>query len=209
MWLCCQCMHLHGWKRSCKGREGVVHGAVIAGSLNGAEVDFLIHGLDRPDELSVECSSFTSAAACEVVIEDGADIVRSLSTDLLNTVFQKQFTTVTCIPHQCRLAFSRALKVCLDRVIVNPGNLSAWLQLILLPICTLTLFKPRRSAKKKSGNRRHLQIASIKQALATWKDPNGCFTMVNKLLQQPVLIGLKKEDLKKQGAANLMVCRRR
>lgn len=182
-----------------------MHGDVVAGPSNGAgaRACFLINGLAKPVEVGVVCLSTTSAANCVASLENGSEAVEVLSTDLLSTVLHRQFTTVTCIPHQCRLALSRALKTFLDRVIVIPDNLSAWLRLILLPICTLSLFKPRSAAEEKSGNRKCIQVAEINQALSVWKEPNGCYVLVNNLLHQPVHMRSMKADLKKQGASNL------
>ncbi|XP_026451691.1 uncharacterized protein LOC113352022 [Papaver somniferum] len=45
----------------CKGRDGVVHGEVIAGPLNdAAEADFLLHGLDKPIEVSADCLGYST-----------------------------------------------------------------------------------------------------------------------------------------------------
>lgn len=185
-------MRLHGWKKACNCRRGVahgdvLHGDVVAGPFNIEGVEFLLHGLDKPVGENGECSSLivadtgddvsvcgmglTEAAVVDDVSEIGADMVSedddivAISTELLNVVLQRQLTTVTSIPHKCRLAFSRTLKYFLDRVITCLGNMIVWLKLVLLPICTLTLFQPRTSAEKKSGNRKRLQVMSINQAL--------------------------------------------
>ncbi|XP_026450130.1 uncharacterized protein LOC113350228 [Papaver somniferum] len=134
--------------------------------------------------------------------------VLCIGRSLLDQVQVSVFYYTDC-QNQLRLAFSRELKVCLDRVIVSPNNLSAWLQRILLPICTLTLFKPRSSSEEKLGNQKRLQVAAIINALSVWKEPNGCFILENKLLQKPVRTGVRKSDSKKQGSANLLACQKK
>lgn len=88
-----------------------------------------------------------------------------LSLELLNSAFQRYVSTVSCIPHQCKLAFSRTLKFCLDAVLSSPDNISAWIRLLLLPIGTLQVYRPKCSAEEKSGMRRKLQVRAINQAL--------------------------------------------
>lgn len=146
MWLCCRCMHLHAWSMPCRGRQGVVHGEVIVGPLNGDGEDFLLHSLVKPgSSASLTLSNVVSCVDSTNGVESlllSVDTGVLLSTDLLNVIFQRQFTTVKCIPHQCRLSFSREVKHCLDRVIASPGNIFMWIQILLLPFCTLTLFRP-------------------------------------------------------------------
>lgn len=101
---------------------------------------------------------------------------------MLNLIFQKRFTTIVSIPPPCRLHFSRTLKSALDKVLYNYLDLSTWLQLLLLPICTLNLYMPMCSREERAGTRKRLQIESINQALFQWKESNGCVHIVEKLL---------------------------
>lgn len=68
-------------------------------------------------------------------------------------------------------------------MIVKLLDLCAWLNLLLLPVCTLNLYMPKNSNKERSGVRKKLQIASINEALATWKEPYGCYSLVQKVLE--------------------------
>ncbi|XP_026410732.1 uncharacterized protein LOC113305956 [Papaver somniferum] len=78
---------------------------------------------------------------------------------------------------------------------------------------TTQLYRPRSYAEAKSGNRKRLQVAATNHALSVWKEPGGCYALATKLLQHHVHSGSKKTDsetdLKKQGTANLMACRRK
>lgn len=47
MWLCSLCMTLHAWRTPCKGLVGVLH-EYIAGPVNGASANILIHGIVKP-----------------------------------------------------------------------------------------------------------------------------------------------------------------
>lgn len=123
LWLCGKCMHLHAWSMPCRGREGAVHGE--AGPLNRDGAVFLLHGLTKLVGAVPECLAPTIDAVCDAssldsdaLADDDDNYGVVLSTDLLNAIFQRQFTTVKCIPHQCRLGFSRELKFCLDKVML-------------------------------------------------------------------------------------------
>lgn len=101
MWVCCRCLHLHAWRISCKGKEGSIHKDIIAGPFNGEGDDFLFHGLDFSAESSAVGQGFSEVT----VASEGNDVdvvaesACSLSTEVLNSVLQRQFQTVTCIPH--------------------------------------------------------------------------------------------------------------
>ncbi|XP_026435092.1 uncharacterized protein LOC113332797 [Papaver somniferum] len=197
MWLYCRCMHLHAWSMSCNGKEGVIHGDVVSGPLNGEDAEYLFHGLAISSEVNAVCSDTSNVMVCVASEVNDGDVAEEpacpLSTELLNSVFQRQFTTVTCIPHQCRLSFSRTLKFCLDKVILNPANSNAWLQLISLPIFTLALYRPKNSAEEKSGKRKRLQVAAINHVLSIWKEPNGCRVLVEKCYSSLSVLGLSKK----------------
>ncbi|GKC36716.1 hypothetical protein Tco_1049100 [Tanacetum coccineum] len=46
------------------------------------------------------------------------------------------FTTVKCIPHGCRLAFSQALKIVLCKVVAQPDSVDAWVSSIVKSLAT-------------------------------------------------------------------------
>lgn len=172
MWLCIKCLQVHAWKKTCASKSHPAE--IIAGPLNEAScANFLIHGTAKPlasSNLSEE-STPTNAAI-------------DLTVDLLNLIFQKQVRTIASIPHQCRLQFSRTPKSALDKVILQPANLHAWLQLLLLPICILNIYIPKCSTEERSSNRKRLQVAAINQAIQTWNEPNGCSRMIQNFLSQ-------------------------
>ncbi|GJU86042.1 hypothetical protein Tco_1293588 [Tanacetum coccineum] len=85
---------------------------------------------------------------------------------LLDRVFSLPIMTVKSIPHSCRMAFSHALAAALGKVAATPTSIEAWVKLLLLPRCTLRVFKPSNHQERKSGNRKSLQCHSIQRALA-------------------------------------------
>lgn len=125
-------------------------------------------------------------------------------------VFQKRFTTIASIPPPCGLNFSRTLKAALDKVLTNPKELSAWLHLLMLPICTLNLYMPKCSKEERSGVRKKLQMDSINQALVRWKKSNRCINIIEQLLaaskqdSQP-----SKPTRKKKFSPNLQACKKK
>ncbi|XP_026383543.1 uncharacterized protein LOC113279040 [Papaver somniferum] len=124
-------------------------------------------------------------------------------------MLQRQITTTVSIPPHCRLHFSRTLKSSLDFVIANPTNLVVWLRLLLLPICTLNLYEPKRSSEERSGNRRKLQAAAINSALLTWKEPSGCYILVQQLLDLTKQPPKQRVASKKKSSKNLVACRKK
>ncbi|RZC52083.1 hypothetical protein C5167_020504 [Papaver somniferum] len=57
MWLCFKCLHIHAWKKPCKSDS---HPAdIIAGSLNGNDAYFLIHGVSRPQAIAATTTEAT------------------------------------------------------------------------------------------------------------------------------------------------------
>ncbi|XP_026410257.1 uncharacterized protein LOC113305438 isoform X1 [Papaver somniferum] len=203
MWLCMKCLRIHAWRKTCTSE---LHKAdVIAGLFNGNGADFLIHGVSKPQAVS----SYDSA------VESGNtgdnDAVVGLSLDMLNTVFQRRITTTASVPPPCRLQFSRALKSSLDLVIAQPDNLQAWLQLLLLPACTLNRYVPSCTSEERSGTRKKLQITAINQSLCTWREPNGCAALVHKILglSKPSTAVSKPAKEKKKVSANFSACKKK
>ncbi|XP_026421300.1 uncharacterized protein LOC113317402 [Papaver somniferum] len=95
----------------------------------------------------------------------------ALSLELLNEVFQRQFTTISSIPPPC-----------------NPKN----------------------SSEERPDNRKKLQITAIHKALVDWREPNGCLTLISRLLELPKRqqpSKLKSKQL--QDSATLDACRKK
>lgn len=175
MWLCLKCMHIHAWKKACMSNSRPAD--VIAGPLNGNGADFIIHGVVKPPYNA--SSSYATNTDSNPL--DAPDAVL-LTMEMLDRVMRKHITTIISIPPPCRLQFSQTLKAALDNVISKPMHLDAWLQLLLLPVCTLNLYVPKYSSEERSGNRRKLQVAAINQDFMLWNEPEGCFKLTQKLL---------------------------
>ncbi|KAK2455796.1 hypothetical protein QL285_003218 [Trifolium repens] len=105
-----------------------------------------------------------------------------LDAKVLERVLQVPICTVKSIPHSCRLPFSRALKEALYKVVVEPSSIGAWVQLLLLPRCTLQVVKPQNRRDRRSGNRKSLQQHHILECLATWRETNGLAKLVDRVL---------------------------
>lgn len=197
MWMCFPCRKWFSWRRPCRDHPG----GVLPGPFNGRGADFLFYGVHNPiQHLPVDIPPTMPTR--------GDDDSEGLNLGMHNLIFQKQITTMSRIPPQCRLHFSRTLKSTLDKVVDNPSNISSCVQLLLLPICTLNMYIPKSSREERSGNRKRIQTAAINQAFVTWKEPNGC----NILLQQ--LLEVHKENqhhrkqyAKKKPKTNVEACR--
>ncbi|RZC53212.1 hypothetical protein C5167_012068 [Papaver somniferum] len=126
------------------------------GLFNGHGAEFLIYGVLKPWAGGVSDNAVESRSSCD---SSGLnDAVVGLSLDMLHAAFQRRITTIISIPPPCRLQFSRVLKSALDKVIGKPGDLQAWLQLLLLPTCTLNPFVPNCSTEERSDTLRNCKL---------------------------------------------------
>ncbi|XP_026392264.1 uncharacterized protein LOC113287662 [Papaver somniferum] len=150
----------------------------ISGPYNDGNADFLIHGVEKP--LSTSESGATASA--ESVQSNVTADTTCLSVEMLNQILQQHTPTIVSIHPSCRLNFSRTLKSALDNVIAKPRDLSVWLQLLLLSVCTLNLYVPKCSVEERSGTRKKLQISAINQSFTKWGEPQGCAFLTQKLL---------------------------
>ncbi|GJS71154.1 putative reverse transcriptase domain-containing protein [Tanacetum coccineum] len=105
-----------------------------------------------------------------------------MDAELLDHVFKVYITSVKCIPHGCRLAFSQALKTVLYKVVSQPNSVDAWVRLLLFSRCTLQVCRPKNRQERRSGNRKSLQQSSILKSLATWGKDDGITTLVKSIL---------------------------
>nr|GEV34463.1 hypothetical protein [Tanacetum cinerariifolium] len=89
--------------------------------------------------------------------DPGTEITEGLVLDaeLLDRVFKVPITTVKCIPHGCRLAFSQALKTVLCKMLVQPDSIDAWVRLLLFLRCTLQVYRPKNRQERRSENKNH------------------------------------------------------
>ncbi|GJS68928.1 hypothetical protein Tco_0683493, partial [Tanacetum coccineum] len=146
-WVCGVCMCLHALSRACHHSDGMTRFKWVAG-----DVEEFIVGIVRPQ-------------VRREVVPLGGVVVDEV---LLDRVFSLPITTVKSIPHSCRMAFSHALAAALGKVAATPTSIEAWVKLLLLPRCTLRVFRPSNRQERRSGNRKSLQCHSIQRALASW-----------------------------------------
>ena len=177
-WLCGECMCLHAFSRSCHHEDKVIR--FVSG---GGDGEGFILGITRPDGENVDTPSG----------EVGVDVA------LLDRVFSLPIKTVKSIPLSCRMAFAQALTAALDKVVAMPDSVEAWVRLLILPRCTLGVFKPVGRQDKRSGNRKSGQCLSIQRSLAQWGDREGFATLVQSLFDQPVRVA---PDGSKKGTGN-------
>lgn len=201
MWMCTKCMHLQSWKKCCRSHEG----DVISAPFNGMNADFLIHNVTKPVEVSASIPVYNNDNV------EHSNSVQALDVELLDKVFQAQLHTIRHIPTKCRLSFSRTFKQTMDKVILSPLDISAWIQLLLFPICVLSNYPPKSSAEGRSGMRKKLQVAYINQALAKWRDSDGCVSLVLDLLSANDLLSKHKVLSKNKNPddISLKLCRRK
>ncbi|KAI3516021.1 hypothetical protein L1887_14929 [Cichorium endivia] len=75
----------------------------------------------------------------------------------------------------------RVLKTPITIVIAQPGSVDAWVRLLLLPRCTLQVFRPKNRQECRSGNRKSIQQSCILKSLATWGKEDGITTLLNNI----------------------------
>nr|GEW14714.1 putative reverse transcriptase domain-containing protein [Tanacetum cinerariifolium] len=112
---------------------------------------------------------------------------------LLDCVLSLPITTVKSIPHSCRMVFSHSSTAALGKVAVTPTSIEAWVKLLLLPRCTLCVFRPSNCQEHRSGNRKSLQCHSIQRALAAWYG-DGFIKLIPSLFAQPLRVVSRKDD---------------
>ncbi|XP_076928462.1 uncharacterized protein LOC143592430 [Bidens hawaiensis] len=114
-------MELHAFSRGCHHDGGTVWFKWDAG-----DVEEFIVGIAKPH---VKREAVVAGRV-------GVDVA------LLDRVFALPITTVKSIPHSCRMAFSQALGAALGNVAAMPESVEEWVKLLLLPRCTLRVFRP-------------------------------------------------------------------
>ncbi|KAJ0559236.1 hypothetical protein HanRHA438_Chr06g0250551 [Helianthus annuus] len=110
----------HAFSRACYHEDKVIR--FVPGERD--EQGFIV-GITRPGVENVDTSSE----------ELGVDIA------LLDRVFSLPIKTVKSIPLSCRMAFAQVLTAALDKVVAMPDSVEAWVRLLILPRCTLRVFK--------------------------------------------------------------------
>lgn len=191
-------MKWFSWKIPCRDHPG----GVLLGPFNGRGANFILHGVGKPIPQSGDSTTHIDGANDE-------DESVSISVQMPDLIFQKQITTVSCIPPLCRFNFSRTLKASLDKVILQPTDLSSWLQLLLLPTCILRFYVPKSTVEERSGNQKILQTGSINQALAKWKEPNGCMELLQNVLEVHKELKRSRKRSKKKLHPNTQACKKK
>ncbi|KAI3861672.1 hypothetical protein MKW98_000624 [Papaver atlanticum] len=152
-----------------------------------SEVVETILGVPRPGSVPLQLDS---------------DIV--LNTGTLDAVFRAPIRTVKSIPRGCRLAFSYAFKASLLKVAAEPNLTRNWVHLLLLPRCTLRVFRPQGRAECRSGNRKATQQTQILRALATWGESGGTQHLIKEVLQIPRPGGFRGVDADAKEIDNML-----
>jgi len=99
-------------------------------------------------------------------------------------------------------------------VVHDPCFLGPWVRLLLLPRCTLQVFKPHTRQDRRSGNRKSLQQRHILGCLAKWRETYGFVELVGGVLRKSGQVGTSnggenfKEKDKKMGP-NIKQCLRK
>ncbi|XP_076951801.1 uncharacterized protein LOC143625320 [Bidens hawaiensis] len=99
------------------------------------------------------------------------------------------------------MAFSQALKTTLYKVVAQPDSVDAYVRLLLLPRCTLQVFRPKNRHESRSRNRKAMQHHSIMSSLATWGKVDGITMLIKNLLNGSGLrsLGQGDMDIQKEG----------
>ncbi|PWA63454.1 reverse transcriptase domain-containing protein [Artemisia annua] len=92
------------------------------------------------------------------------------------------------------MAFSHALAAALGKVAAMPTSIEAWVKLLLLPRCTLRIFRPSNNQERRSGNRKSLQCHSIQRSLAAWGG-DGFSELILSLFAEPLRVVTGKDEL--------------
>ncbi|KAL8239655.1 hypothetical protein R6Q59_016222 [Mikania micrantha] len=163
-WLCGACMCLHALSRGCHHEDGLT----IFNRVVGDTAEFIV-GISKPH------------TGKEVVSLGGL----AVDDRLLDRIFSLPLTTVKSIPPSCRMAFSHALTAALGKVAAAPDSVEAWVRLLVLPRCTLRVFRPSNRQEHQSGNRKSLQCQNIRRSLIAWGDEDGFVELILSLLAQP------------------------
>lgn len=196
LWFCGVCFKTHTLRSKCRhGTSDFVDPPDVGDSV----VRFVIFGIDRPIVPSVP-----------LVVAAAVDTPPGFTIALLDSLLSKRLLTVKSIPPKCRLGFSRVLKGALDRVICKPGDISGWVRLLALPLCTLRTFCPRSNLERKSSNRRRLQEDFIVSAIRSWGEPGGDMQLVGDALalDSPPLVDNTREDIDLE-ERNVKQCKRK
>jgi len=99
-------------------------------------------------------------------------------------------------------------------VVDDPGSVGPWVHLLLLPRCTLQVFKPQTRHDHRSGNRTSLQQRHILGCLAKWRETDGFAELVGGVLSKSGQVGISNggedfEEKDKKMGPNIKQCLRK
>ncbi|GJX99422.1 putative reverse transcriptase domain-containing protein, partial [Tanacetum coccineum] len=145
------------WVRRLEICVGVAHALSYIHYDEQRDFSIIHQNIERSDNMSgyIVGISIGSNKETETNITEGL----VLDVELLDRVFKVPITTVKCIPHGYRLAFSEALKT------------------VLYKVC-----RPKNRQERRSGNRKSLQQSSILESLATRGNDYDITTLVKIVL---------------------------
>ncbi|KAL8127113.1 hypothetical protein AgCh_014143 [Apium graveolens] len=133
----------------------------------------------------------------------------SFDVDLLDKFLSSQRRTVKCIPSKLRLGFARIFLSALDKVLACPADLSSWVQLLILPCCTLSSFVPSNRAQRRSGERERRQLEHISSAILRWRDPGDRMGLVKDRLAFLTTYTRRLQKSRNFEEANMFQCKRK
>ncbi|GJW19493.1 hypothetical protein Tco_0026929 [Tanacetum coccineum] len=128
-WLYGKCMTSHCVTRACHHPDGLVCFSIGSDNMSGYIVG-----------ISIGSNKETETNITEGLV---------LDVEILDRVFKVPITTVKCVPHGCRLAFSQALKTVLHKVVAQPDSVDVWVRLLLFPRCTLQVCRPKNRQERR------------------------------------------------------------
>lgn len=149
-----------------------------------------------------------SFEACPQVLLAG-DVPVGFDISLLDRVFSKKLRTVKSIPPKLRPSFAKVFLIALDLVLARPGDLSSWVQLLVLPCCILCSFLPKNKSEGRSGVRQRCQFDSISRALLRWRDPSDRLRLVLDRLSDVAPSSSEVNKPKSLDEHNLFQCKRK
>ncbi|GJZ69890.1 putative reverse transcriptase domain-containing protein [Tanacetum coccineum] len=214
IWLCGECFCTHTFSKNCKHAGGVVVPApcfeevAIIGIPVPPRPDLCMVDSTSPGTLRTDSEAFVDGVVSQVVHSLGVESI-CFDINLLSRVFLKKLRIVKCISPRLRLGFAKLFCGALENVLVNPRDLSVWVQLLILPCCVLSTFVPTNRAQRRSGERERCQFESISRAILRWKDPVDRLGLVSDRLAEltPSFSGVKKSN--KHDEANVVQCKRK
>lgn len=214
IWICGECFCTHTFSTNYKHVGGDV---VLAPSFDEVAI-YGIHMPLRPALNSVEGSVVDESVGTlgvEKVAEGAASVMPPLSVEsnfdlnLLDRVFTKKLRTVKCIPPRARLGFAKLFRRMMDKVLARQGDLSAWVQLFILPSCVLSTFVPTNRAQRRTGERERCHLDSISCAILIWRDPVDRLGLVMDRLAVVLPSFNEAKKLKDQDGVKLCQCKRK